>query len=554
MLRLLGRNTKSGGGHIDISLLECASAVTDRALVDTLNGLSVYPNRTDTDYSGDFKYIRGLDGWILAYLGRYRDRVAEWLESEYPAGAQGLRAGSDRIQGLGEGIPYIDEWVGKTSVADVFKKSQALRLPWASVESNTSLTRNPQHRARGFGRNRRVPWKSFYARPLVASGNARDSKKERAGPLSGLRVLDFSWVLAGPYASRMLADAGADIIKVQTRAVAGTLEDTATPYFRTWNRGKRGITLDLSQPGGVNLARSLIEQCDAVIESFSPRVMANWGIKPVEVCRKHPGLVWLSMSSFGATGPWRDYVSFAQTTQALSGLSAMNMDQKGRPRGVVFSFADHISGILGTIAILGALLEKQRTGHGQWIDFSQFEAISLMMGNVTKGRLERAGEKIHHYCRCAGNNRWCVITLDNLRQQESFYNLLGNKEGAKNNLRPHRMSGLMQAVWSDGQLSDLTSRLDAQKLAGELQKLGIAAGAVQDASDMLLDRQLIARGCFPFKHGKVIDNLPSGLFGHNDIDYRPAPVLGQDNFAVFRELLGMQDEEIQSYIDSRVIG
>src|SRR4030042_3704745 len=129
-------------------------------------------------------------------------------------------------------------------------------------------------------------------------------------PLHGIRVLDFSWMLAGPYATRILADFGAEVIKIQSKKTAKGAESNLTGYFNTWNRNKRSITLDLSCPEAKNIVLRLVKISDAVIENFSPRVKSNWGLDHERLKDVNPGLIMVSMSAMGQTGPWQDFVAF----------------------------------------------------------------------------------------------------------------------------------------------------------------------------------------------------------------------------------------------------
>src|SRR3990170_8036751 len=139
--------------------------------------------------------------------------------------------------------------------------------------------------------------------------------------LKGLRVLDFTWMLAGPYATRILADFGAEVIKVQSKKTAKGAESNITGHFNTWNRNKRSITLDMAYPEARDLILKLTGISDVVIENFSPRVMSNWGLNYEKLKEVRPDLIMVSMSAMGQTGPWNDYVAFGPTLHALSGLT-----------------------------------------------------------------------------------------------------------------------------------------------------------------------------------------------------------------------------------------
>jgi crotonobetainyl-CoA:carnitine CoA-transferase CaiB-like acyl-CoA transferase len=542
MIQHMASQSRAEAIHIDISRLESAAAVNDRSLVATLNGLPP-PERGNAD--GSYGYFRCKNGWVMVYLGRYLERISEWIKAE---SSSALRLSSGKEINRQQDQHVIGSWLQKKNSDVVFGDSQMLRMPWAYVSRTVEQLNNPQHSARGFGRNRMLPWKNYHTRAMHGYTNIVNKD---TGPLTGLRILDFSWVLAGPYASRLLADAGAEVIKVQSRSVAGTLDDVNMPYYQTWNRNKKSITLNLSDQKGVKLASRLFGKCDAVIDSFSPRVMPNWGLRPIEICCAHPGLIWLSMSSFGATGPWRDYVAFAQTNQSLSGLTNLCCDRRGYPQGIGFAFADHISGIMGSIALLGAIEARRHTRRGQWIDFSQFEALCMLFANNDKGIKK---DSIKNYIfPCMGFDRWCAVSLKNVDERSKFLNVMEI---------PQSNSGKHQTQWKEnGQLgssledliAERTRNWDRQHLVEYLQNHDIAAGPVNNSSDVMEDEQFQARGCFPFINGRIYDNLPAGLCGSDVGEMRPAPVLGQDNDYVFKVLLGMKDREIQALIDSKVI-
>ncbi|PIU85806.1 MAG: CoA transferase, partial [Deltaproteobacteria bacterium CG06_land_8_20_14_3_00_44_19] len=151
------------------------------------------------------------------------------------------------------------------------------------------------------------------------------------GVLNGLRVLDFTWMLAGPYATRILADFGAEVIKVQCSKTARGAESDLTGYFNTWNRNKRGITLDMSYPEAREIALKLTAKSDVVIENFSPRVMSNWGLEYENLKEVKRDLIMVSISAMGQTGPWRDFVAYGPTIQALSGLTYLTSFSQNPP-------------------------------------------------------------------------------------------------------------------------------------------------------------------------------------------------------------------------------
>ena len=204
---------------------------------------------------------------------------------------------------------------------------------------------------------------------------------EWAGPLSGVRVLDFSRVLAGPAASLALADLGAEIIKVEP---PGSGDDTRTfppfsdghsVYFLGINRGKKSIVIDLKSADGVALARDLAAKCDILIENYRPGVMDRLGLGYDTLSAANPGLIYCAISGFGMTGPLRDYPSFDIVTQAMSGAFSVNGERDKPPTRLGLPMGDLVGGINGPIGILAALYERTQTGKGRLIDVSLLDGL-----------------------------------------------------------------------------------------------------------------------------------------------------------------------------------
>jgi crotonobetainyl-CoA:carnitine CoA-transferase CaiB-like acyl-CoA transferase len=198
--------------------------------------------------------------------------------------------------------------------------------------------------------------------------------------LKDIRILDFSWVLAGPYATRLLADFGAEVIKVQPLAPEAA-DRFSRGYYSTWNRNKLGITLNLSKTEGIEIAKALVKLSDAVVENFSPRVMENWGLGYPQLEQLKPDIIMLSLSAMGHSGPWKDYTGFGPTVQAFSGITNLTSYPGEPPGGIGYSYADHVSGLYGSLALLGALEYRRQTGKGQYIDLSQTEAMTSLLAD-----------------------------------------------------------------------------------------------------------------------------------------------------------------------------
>jgi len=377
--------------------------------------------------------------------------------------------------------------------------------------------------------------------------------------LHNIRILDFTWVLAGPYATRILADFGAEVIKVQP--LLQEADDAfSRGYYNTWNRNKLGITLNLGKPQGVALAKRLVSTTDAVVENFTPRVMANWGLDYDSLKKINPDLIMLSMSTMGNTGPWRHYAGFGQTVQAFSGITHLTSFPGKPPLGLGTSYADHIAGLLACLALLGALEYRQRTGEGQYIDISQVEAMSSLLGDaildytVNGKEVEPVGNSSteaapHGVYRCRGDDRWCAIAVFTDGEWQGFKLALGNPPWAG----AWRFATLAARLKNSEQLNRLvegwTKEHTTEEVMALLQEQGVAAGVVQDASDLAQDPRLKQRGFFiELDHpelGKTIsDAVPIKLSDTPARYTRAAPVLGQDNDYIYGELLGMNGDEV----------
>jgi crotonobetainyl-CoA:carnitine CoA-transferase CaiB-like acyl-CoA transferase len=391
-------------------------------------------------------------------------------------------------------------------------------------------------------------------------------------PLSGLRVLDFTWMLAGPYATRIFADFGAEVIKVQSRKTARGAESNPTGYFNTWNRNKRSIALELSHTEAREIVLKLTAKSDVVIENFSPRVMPNWGLDYEKLKEVKPDLIMLGMSAMGQGGPWKDYVAFAPTLHALSGLTHLTSLEKRSPLGPGYAYADIVAGLYGAFAVLAALEYRDGTGQGQYIDLSEYEAICTLMGpslldaSVNEKEIQPQGNcpdyitAAPYGCyKCSGKDRWCVIAVSGEEEWQSLSRVLGHPDWTKEK----KFSTAAKRKESRKELDEILTKWTTQHTAEEVvnlfQEAGISAGVVQNAEDLSKDPQLMARNFFvELEHpvlGKTIsDRSPIRFEEDLTVDWKAAPQLGEDNRYVFLELLGFTERELANYMERGIIG
>ena len=386
--------------------------------------------------------------------------------------------------------------------------------------------------------------------------------------LDGLRVLDFTWVLAGPYATRILADFGAEVIKVGSRHIPGSDEDSRTGYFNTWNRNKLSISLNLSKPEARGVALRLAGISDVVVENFTPRVMANWRLSYEQLKEIKPDLIMVSLSGMGHTGAWQNYVAFDATVQALSGLTHLTTFPGRPPLGVGCAHADHVAGLVAALALLEALEYRSETGEGQYIDISELEALTSLLEvavlDFTANARELAPEGNSNpdfapcgVYRCQGDDRWCAISLSSEEEWQHLCGVLGYPAWTKDTRFATNSERVKHSTELDRLVEGWTINHTPEEVMNLLQGVGIACGVVSDAASLAEDPQLRERGFFTsVEHpvlGKVtFDTTPVKLSETPASFYRPAPILGQDNDYVYGKLLGMTKKEIAFFTEKGI--
>lgn len=389
--------------------------------------------------------------------------------------------------------------------------------------------------------------------------------------LSGIRVLDFTRVLAGPYATRMLADFGAEVIKVQSVRTATGAEVNTTAYFSAWNRNKRSITLNMGHPEARDIILRLTALSDIVVENFSPRVLSNWDLAYESLKVAKPDIILASVSAMGQTGPWREFVGFGPTFHALSGLTYLSSPDMGFPSGPGHAYADTIVGLYAVLGILAALEHRDRTGEGQSIDLSSYEAVCTLIGpallacaeNSHDGMADKPqgaeSDHLFYGCyRCFGDDRWCTIALFTEADWQTFCRTIG-MVGWIDDLR---FSSADQRIRHKPELDELieawTSCQYPEKVVKYLQEAGIAAGLVQNAEDLARDEHLRTRDFFvELDHpalGKTVSESPPFRFADDvRFPWKAAPLLGADNDYVFRQLLDFTEGDVRRGIAEGLI-
>ena len=401
-------------------------------------------------------------------------------------------------------------------------------------------------------------------------------------PLKGLRILDLSMFFAGPVAAQIAADAGAEVIKVESvqridgwRGSGISSEgDIPTwersPYFNWVNRNKLGITLNLTDTRAANIIKDMVRDADVLIENYTPRVMDKFGLSYEILKEINPELIMLSLSGFGSDVSWRDYVAFGMSTEQMSGVSHLTGYEEDEPLFTGMTGGDLFAGVMGANALLAAIHHRERTGEGQHINLSQIEACNLYIGDAMTGWSlagydpGRTGNKHLTYaphgiypCR---EDRWIAIVCKDDRQWSALAefmqlekSLLKDQRFLDANSRSANREDL------DRIIGQWTQTRECHALMHELQDLGIPAGVVMTGPDLLEDLHLKARGSFlpQDRPGLGLKHYPNQPYRFRRAGPGPntrAPLLGEHVFDVLSDIAGLNSDEIAELVIDDVIG
>jgi crotonobetainyl-CoA:carnitine CoA-transferase CaiB-like acyl-CoA transferase len=406
-------------------------------------------------------------------------------------------------------------------------------------------------------------------------------------PLAGVRVLDLSQVYAGPTCTRLLADLGAEVIKIEglkrmdiTRNFVMPENDSAEDY---WNRGgyfllrnggKKSLTLDFSEMSGgagIEIFKKLAAHCDIVVESFTPHVMHKLGIDYDSLRKLRADVIMISLSGYGQDGAWRDFSAYGMGLEPASGIASLTGYEGGDPLRTGISFTDPYSGIVGAGAVLAALVYRRRTGKGQYIDLSEQEAAIpvtgyALMDYAMNGRgPHRMGNRSLWYApqgcyRCAGDDNWLVLTVRDDAEWAQFCVAVGHSEWASDDHFADVLSRRDNHDALDRLIESWTQKQDHLEAMHALQTAGVIAAAVLNPKQVLLDPHLRERGFFDLvdTENAGVRPAPHQLGAKFSAFEMPsahrAPRLGEHNRDVLQGLLGLTDEEVAHLEEQKVIG
>ncbi|MDA8230519.1 MAG: CaiB/BaiF CoA-transferase family protein [Magnetospirillum sp.] len=407
----------------------------------------------------------------------------------------------------------------------------------------------------------------------MASSPAVPPATPPKGALSGLRILDLSRILAGPWCTQLLADLGADVIKIEKPGAGddtrrwgppflrdrGGAETGESTYYLSANRNKRSVAIDIATPDGQALVRRLLGRCDALVENFKVGDLARYGLAWEQVAEDFPRLVYCSITGFGQTGPYRHRSGYDYLAQGMGGMMSLTGEPDGEPMKVPVAGADLATGMYAATAVLAALRHRDRTGRGQRIDVAlldcqvawmSYAAQATLVSGVPPRRLGNGHPSIVPYQVFAAADAPLILAVGNDRQFVAFCVFAGRPELADD----PRFASNAARVRNRADLTPIVGAIIAARprrhwLEG-LEAIGISAAPVNTLTEALDDPQVRARGMVAMV-GHPLSERPVPLVGSPLVlsDTPPAirrapPLLGQHTDEVLSEILGLSAEDI----------
>jgi len=392
--------------------------------------------------------------------------------------------------------------------------------------------------------------------------------------LAGIRVTDFTWIGAGSYTTKMLADAGADVVKIESIGRIDSLRLAApykdgveglnrSGYFADRNSSKRSLTLNMKHKRALELVTRLIRQSDVIANNFTPGVMERFGLGYDAVRAIKPDIIYLAMSMQGSSGPQKDFLGYGATMAAVTGIQQLTGLPGRVPAGTGTNYPDHIPNPChATFALLAALRHRRRTGEGQRIEVAQTEPTVALLGTAVldytvNGHIQQPRGNDHPDAAphgvypCSGKDRWIAISVMTDAHWVALQSVLGDPSWMNEAAYQHTAGRLANRALINAHLHEQTRSWDHKTLMQKLQARGVPAGTVNDAADIISDEQLAHRGHWlTLPHPEMGPSLYNAqpfraLCNPVESSARPAPLLGQHTREICSSLLGLSDVEIE---------
>lgn len=435
------------------------------------------------------------------------------------------------------------------------------------------------------------------ARTAAAAADPNRRPGNWKGPLAGIRVADFCWMGVGACATRILADFGAEVIRIEDRnrldlprrlplymngPVRAYGEEFLDPdpdaagLYNNYNRNKLGVTINMRDPRGKELAERLISISSVVTENFAPGVMERWGLTYERIRELTPEPIMARMSGYGHEGPHAHYRSYGPVVQAVSGLSHVSGLPGREPSGWGLSYMDNMAAFYNGIGLMMAIYHRNSTGLGSEVDVSAVEAgIGLLgpllldvslNGRKTRGpdfplgnRVEHPDAAPHGVYPVLGEDRWIAVAVFNQKEWQELVAELGNPAWVQDPRFVDQASRFANQDALDALVGEATATRERYDLMHRLQQRGVAAAVVQNAQDINENDEHVAQSgvFFELDHPVIgpakFEGMPIKFSGMEPNNWRSAPLLGEDNYQVFTQLLGLSEDEYHQYVAEGVI-
>ncbi len=555
-------NSQKAGAIIDVSIQEALATLAVGELAQGgLTGRRWSRKRLKDGNGATVTILPARDGYV-AISPREDRQWARWLEamgSPNWASEPRFEGKSDRVENWDELHALMSEWSrchDKQWIADAAQSAHVPSFPLGELSEHLI---SEQLRYRDFfksidinGHQIKAPGPPYRLAITEADRKPRDTRQRitlstNPSPLDGIRVLDFSWVIAGPTATRHLAALGAEVIKVEA---PGHGDPARGSHLHTvLAQGKKGIVLNLKNKHAVDIAKSLVAKSDVLIENFATGVMDRLGLDRAALEAANPGLIYLSASGLGRTGPEADKVAYGTLLQSYAGFAGLNRHPDKAPR-VGFAWLDPMCGLMLPFVIAAAAWRRQRSsGQGVRIDFSMIEAMlwtlaEPVMATQLDAIPEPAGNLSQHMAPhgvypCAGDDQWIGLVVRSCSEWQQLCALVPELSAQSQVGLAERLA---MHVYIDSKLAAWTRTQQPASIAAKLIEAGIPAAVVASTDDLIDDEHLAARAFWDAHDGGVLPSLPwQASFGRAT---GTAPALGADTDTVLKDILKMPDEEI----------
>jgi crotonobetainyl-CoA:carnitine CoA-transferase CaiB-like acyl-CoA transferase len=556
--------TKMPGAIIDVSIEEALATLAMTELASAgLHGRSRSRKRLTDGNGATVCILPARDGYV-AISPREERQWASWLEAMgSPAWSTDPRfvRKSDRVVNWDALHALMSEWSRQHDKQWIADTAQAAHVPSFPLREPAEQLASPQLANRGFyrsvvldGHTVKAPGPPFGLTIAQSEPASRDARGPM--PLSGIRVLDFSWVIAGPTTTRYLAAMGAEVIKVEApgRGDPGRTSELHTVL----GQAKRGIVLDLKKPEAVEIARALAERSDVLVENFATGVMDRLGLGAAALQQRNPDLLYVSASGLGRTGPESHAVAYGTLLQCYAGFAGLNRHPDIPPR-VGFAWLDPMCGMMLAFIVAAGIWQRRRTGSVARIDFSMIEAMLWTMAEPLlatqcdappRPQGNRSEQQVPHGAwHCAGDDDWISVAVGSDGEWQKMCTIVGA-------LAPLAGLGLQERIARRGPIeSALAAWLHpqtSQAAAAILLGAGIPAAPLASSVDLVASSHLRERGFWEAHDAGVLPGLPwRASFGRTS---GPAPGLGTDTDAVLADVLGYSHDDIAALRKSGALG